>query len=140
MEDYKGSIEYTTQKNNYKYNGKELVEEMGWNNLLYGARNYDAAIGRFGTVDPLASDYPSWTPYHYVHNNPIRLVDPKGMGAEDWVEQGGKMVYDNRVTNQADATALYGEGAIHRPIGHSYTASNGSSITLGNFGFFKENA
>jgi len=24
-------------------------------------------------VDPLAEDFPGWTPYHYVHNNPINL-------------------------------------------------------------------
>lgn len=28
-------------------------------------------------------DFPGWTPYHYVHNNPINLVDPTGMSAED---------------------------------------------------------
>ena len=34
-------------------------------------------------VDPLASDFPSWTPYHYVHNNPLRNTDPTGMSADD---------------------------------------------------------
>lgn len=33
-------------------------------------------------VDPLAEDFVGWTPYHYVHNNPINLIDPKGMSAE----------------------------------------------------------
>jgi len=35
-------------------------------------------------VDPLAEDFPGWNPYHYVHNNPINLIDPTGMSAE-WV-------------------------------------------------------
>jgi hypothetical protein len=35
------------------------------------------------SVDPLAYEFPSWTPYHYVHNNPVNLVDPTGMSAED---------------------------------------------------------
>ena len=24
-----------------------------------------------------------WTPYHYVHQNPINLIDPTGMSAEN---------------------------------------------------------
>lgn len=34
-------------------------------------------------VDPLAMDYPSMTPYGYVLNNPLGLVDPTGMAATD---------------------------------------------------------
>ncbi len=29
----------------------------------------------------MTSIYPSWTPYHYVHNNPLNMVDPTGMAA-----------------------------------------------------------
>ncbi len=34
-------------------------------------------------VDPLAEEFPGWNPYHYVHNNPINLVDPTGMVAQN---------------------------------------------------------
>ena len=51
--------------------------------LDYGARYYDARLSRFLSVDPLASDFPSWNPYHYVHNNPLRYTDPTGMSADD---------------------------------------------------------
>lgn len=49
----------------------------------YGARFYDASLGRFHTVDPLAENYDSWTPYNYVGNNPVKLIDPNGM---EWVD------------------------------------------------------
>lgn len=33
-------------------------------------------------MDPLVDDYPGWNPYHYVMNNPVRLVDPTGLCPE----------------------------------------------------------
>lgn len=63
----------------YKYNGKELDKMHGLNMYDYSARHYDAAIGRFTTIDPHAENYYSWSPYHYVANNPLRYIDPNGM-------------------------------------------------------------
>lgn len=68
------------ETNNYQYNGKELHEDIGLGWSDYGARWYDASIGRWNAVDPLA-DAPnlvSWSPYHYSYNNPILYVDPDG--------------------------------------------------------------
>lgn len=45
--------------------------------------NHNQGIGRFTGVDPLASDMPSWSPYNYVFNNPVRLIDPLGLSPED---------------------------------------------------------
>jgi RHS repeat-associated protein len=47
-----------------------------------GARFYNTGIGRFISVDPLASAFPSWTSYNYANNNPINLFDPTGLAAD----------------------------------------------------------
>src|SRR5690554_1467434 len=67
--------------NKYKFNGKELDEATGM--YYYGARYYDPRISIFVSVDPLAEQFVGWTPYHYVHQNPINLIDPTGMSAEN---------------------------------------------------------
>jgi RHS repeat-associated protein len=69
--------------NMYIYNSKELNTDHGLNWSDYGARWYDACLGRWTSVDPLGSEYPSYSPYNYTLNNPIRLIDPDGRAPED---------------------------------------------------------
>lgn len=62
----------------YKYNGKELNDELGLDWYDYGARNYEASIGRWMNLDPLADKYFDKSAYTYSLNNPTFYVDPDG--------------------------------------------------------------
>ena len=62
----------------YKYNGKELDTKKGLNWYDYGARHYDAALGRFTTNDRFAEKYYSMSPYQYGANNPVNNIDVNG--------------------------------------------------------------
>ncbi len=80
----------------YKYNGKELDAKKGLNWYDYGARQYDAALGIFTTVDPSSERYYSTSPYVYCGGNPINRIDPTGAdwykdsdGNYHWAERGG---------------------------------------------------
>ena len=79
----------------YKYNGKELDTKKGLNWYDYGARQYDAALGIFTTVDPSSEKYYPTSPYVYCGGDPINRIDPTGAdwykdsdGNYHWAERG----------------------------------------------------
>lgn len=68
----------------YKYGSKEFDTMHGLNQCDFHARQYDPAIARFTSMDPLAEKYYSWSPYVYCGNNPLRFTDPTGM---EWLTE-----------------------------------------------------
>jgi RHS repeat-associated protein len=58
------------------FTSKERDLESGLD--YFGARYYMPALARWGSVDPLAEKHPEWTPYNYVLNDPLALIDPDG--------------------------------------------------------------
>lgn len=51
-------------------------------------------MDRFTGVDPLADQFSGWSPYNYVMNSPINLIDPTGMAPET--------IYEDKDGNQVE--------------------------------------
>ncbi|MFG2055214.1 RHS repeat-associated core domain-containing protein [Micromonospora sp. NPDC048930] len=83
-----------------------------------GAREYDAQLGRFISVDPVqdAADPQQWNAYAYSNNNPITFSDPTGL----------KSCSDDRCAPGADYEDV--NGNYHYTEGHN-DGCNGCSKT-----------
>jgi RHS repeat-associated protein len=68
----------------YGFSGKEKDNELygDGNSYDFGARMYNPRLGRWMSVDPQQSIYPSHSPYNYALNSPLKNGDPNG----EWVE------------------------------------------------------
>ena len=64
----------------YAFTGQYSEADIGL--YYFGARWYDASLGRFISEDPIKGSMissQSQNPYVYCMNNPLRFVDPTGM-------------------------------------------------------------
>lgn len=110
----------SSPQNQYKYEGKEQQQELSLNLYDFGARHYDPVLGRWMALDPLAEESDDLSPYNYVENNPMNLMDPDGMQPN-----GGNIIKD---TSLGGATT---NGASDL-TNSSWSGANGTSS--GSFG------
>ena len=84
----------TTNSPSYTFSAKEKDSETGLS--YFGSRYYSSDLSIWLSMDPMASKYPSLSPYVYCANNPVRVVDPDG---ETFVGVDGENVEVNRNKN-----------------------------------------
>ncbi|MCA0428280.1 MAG: hypothetical protein LCH37_12675 [Bacteroidetes bacterium] len=71
---------WQAQEYRYGFNGKEKENEINGTGNAYdfGARIYDARLGKWLTCDPLKHKYQAYSPFCYAINNPLNFIDLDG--------------------------------------------------------------
>ena len=74
------------------YTGQEdQDQDFGTCYIDFGARQYNPALRRWMTPDPLSEKYYGISPYAFCNNNPVNFVDPDG---RRWVNKQKQIVCD----------------------------------------------
>jgi RHS repeat-associated protein len=136
----------------YKFNaGTELDDDLGVAIYETAFRGYDAQIGRFGQVDPMADSYSDWSPYCFAFDDPVFWNDPSGLDPNDY---GGSYTQDGSGNwvytpfNSSEEAFLYGAqyastwnlwGSYYGMAGsfdEAWTNYNGGLLTSGMTGAY----
>lgn len=119
---HKGYNDYAANTNKYKYNGKELQDELGLGMYAMDARQYDPAIARWIVQDPIL--HHSQSPYSAFDNNPVYWKDPSGADGEhyDW----NKNMY---VNSQGDQVS-FGEAMASQGLNQDGSTCDKCPITI----------
>ncbi len=107
-------IANATGTEKYTFTGQFIEAEIGL--YYFGARWYDASLGRFISEDPIKGSMlssQSQNPYVHCMNNPLRFVDPSGMAVgERYTDQNGNTHWFATVHNYKGGSGLQASGGF----------------------------
>ncbi|MBL7998608.1 MAG: hypothetical protein JNL32_08235, partial [Candidatus Kapabacteria bacterium] len=114
--------------------GKESDRESNLGD--FGARKYDARIGRFTSVDALWEMFPSHSPYHYCYNSPLNYKDPTGLAAEIINNQATGAAADESLAEERSQCSgcKNGESCGMHPLPEKKSGGGGGGGFIGSSG------
>ncbi len=109
----------------WKFQEQESMGDWGLNWIDFVWRQYDPALGRANSVDPLADENETESPWCFLGNDPVDNVDPDGM---DWYKNNetGAVVW-----RAGDAKSVDIDGDKYESVGANYqqTLEDGSVVS-----------
>lgn len=119
---------------NYKYSsqGQEKQRETGWTS--YKWRNYDSAMGRFFSVDPLSEKYAYQSHYNFSENRVVDNVELEGLEGADFrfrmymKSKGGIQARAEEEHGKANSEAFMAVVKTVTPTEELYTIATGRDL------------
>ncbi|MGI4823594.1 MAG: DUF6443 domain-containing protein [Janthinobacterium lividum] len=115
--------------NRYQFNGKERQFDLGLGWSDYGARFYDNQVPHWLALDPLALKHSTVSPYSYVYNNPVNMIDPDGRDA----------IFDVTRNKKGDITGVNIRSTVYIQ-GTGASAQRADALNKAASSFFKSNS
>jgi RHS repeat-associated protein len=118
------SEQSTYAKNRYKYNEKELIEDLDLQWSDYGARMLDGPM--WFVPDRFAESFYHLSPYSFCAGNPINIIDVNG-DIIVIITPNGIRVYEFGTTNEDDDEDEFFKRTV-KNLNNMYSTSAGSKV------------
>jgi len=132
-----GTIRWHVDKN-------QIVGRIKRDSLNPDEQPIGDAPGRWMSPDPLSEEFPSYSPYNFCFNNPMKFVDPDGRAPTDWVNFTGKngqqqIIFDSSIKTKEQAGAKYSNVKEVFETGIGRSAKTGEVVNFQKDGKFSVN-
>ncbi len=105
---------------------EQIVAQIVQDTLNPDAQPIGDRAGRWMSPDPLSEEFPDYSPYNFVFNNPLRFVDPDGRAPDDITIRGKNnsslTIKTNLIDVSINASSIIGD------IGGNYTFSGNDFV------------